>query len=274
MLRAWERKKLNERPIYLRSVFFMLAILQSACHLYYDYDKITLPPTKPKTEGSSEHLETAVLPSSQLKQSLPSLVNKIALRAAGMSIFGPIIYALFIRSAAWNCSLYFAEILWDVPKSRLSYVPPYHISLIIRSFTTGTLLISLWEVSNQVFSAYVAQEPLKREQPLTSESKDPNGSLLIGLKSKKEVLKVLYLLLILVQILITPVFRILGTCIHQPTLRSASEGHVLRHRPSRWFRMEPNNDTQPGQCSGCHQPYIRIPKPSPYQYTSTTARHH
>ncbi|KUJ12091.1 putative acetyl-CoA hydrolase [Mollisia scopiformis] len=43
----------------------------------------------------------------------------------------------------------------------------------------------LWEVGNAAFSVYVAQEPLKNERPITYESRDPNGSLLTGLKGKK-----------------------------------------------------------------------------------------
>jgi nucleoporin NDC1 len=62
------------------------------------------------------------------------------------------------------------------------------------------MMIFLWELSNAVFTLYVAQPPLKKDNPLTSETKDnagsyvtksqdPNGSLLNGLKSKKEVPK-------------------------------------------------------------------------------------
>jgi nucleoporin NDC1 len=36
---------------------------------------------------------------------------------------------------------------------------------------------------------FISKEPLKRGQPLTSEAKDPNGSLLTGLKAKKETVK-------------------------------------------------------------------------------------
>lgn len=165
----------------------MLAGLQSILHLYYDYDQVVLPTTTNNTESVPEQNLKKQSPVLQVRDDLPSLGRNIFLRAVGMSIFGPVLYALFIRSTAWKCSLYIAELLWDVPNSRLSYIPPYHISLIIRSFTSGSLLLTLWEVSNKVFSVYVAQEPLKKGQPLTSESKDPNGTLLIGLQSKREV---------------------------------------------------------------------------------------
>lgn len=60
------------------------------------------------------------------------------------------------------------------------------------------MLVMLWEVSNALFTLYVAEPPLKKGSPLTSEikdnagsvvtkSQDPNGSLLVGLRSKKDV---------------------------------------------------------------------------------------
>jgi nucleoporin NDC1 len=188
--RAWERKKLNERPIYLRSVFFMLATLQSLLHLYYDYDKVLLPPTQSKTESTTEQPQKEEHPLARIKALLPNLAQDLGLRAAGVSILGPIIYALFIRRTAWSCSLWLAELLWDVPASQLSYIPPYHISLILRSLSSGVFLLALWEASNALFGAYVAQEPIKKGQPLTSEAKDPNGALLNGLKSKRGTLRV------------------------------------------------------------------------------------
>ncbi|KAL6714877.1 hypothetical protein ACLMJK_007137 [Lecanora helva] len=57
------------------------------------------------------------------------------------------------------------------------------------SYILNVLLLTLWEFSNRLFGVYVAQEPLKKGQPLTSESKDPNGTLLIGLQVKREVLR-------------------------------------------------------------------------------------
>jgi nucleoporin NDC1 len=51
-------------------------------------------------------------------------------------------------------------------------------------------MIFLWDFSNFVFSLYVAQEPVKKDKPLTGDSPDPNGSLLNGLKSKKELVRV------------------------------------------------------------------------------------
>lgn len=52
------------------------------------------------------------------------------------------------------------------------------------------MLILMWEFANAAFSTYVSQEPLKNDRPITYESRDPNGSLLTGLKGKKLQTKV------------------------------------------------------------------------------------
>ena len=168
----------------------MLAVLQSGLHLYYSYDSVTLPVTQAKTDASSGQPPKQEHPLFQMRALLPTLALQIFIRAGGMAILGPIVYALFIRRAAWNCSLYFAALLWDVPVTQLSYIPPYHYSLILRSLVSGLLLITLWEFSNSIFSAYLIQEPMKREQPLTSISKDPNASLVNGLSAKREIIRV------------------------------------------------------------------------------------
>lgn len=56
--------------------------------------------------------------------------------------------------------------------------------------TEGTLLVVLWEFVNKTFDVYIAQEPLKNDLPITNDSTDPNGSLLNGLKSKKDTVRV------------------------------------------------------------------------------------
>ena len=200
--RQWERRKLNERPIYLRSVFLMFAMMQSILHLYYDYDRVPLPITpaleeqiSPQTRGLPAWFATRadilgpmfLWDSDNLAKSIP---QNIVLRTLVISISAPFIYAIFIRRAAWEWSLMFASLLWDVPASRLSYIPPHYPSLVYRSTTAGLLLVFLWQSSNALFTAHVARQPIKKDQPLSNESKDPSATLLNGLKSKKEIAKV------------------------------------------------------------------------------------
>ncbi|KAL9125305.1 MAG: hypothetical protein Q9217_005474 [Psora testacea] len=199
--KAWERKKLNERSIYLRSVFFMFAISQSLLHLYYDYDLIPLPITPPQADSIAPQARgfpawfastVDILKPMFLwdVNNMPiSISQNVLLRSLCISLLAPFIYGIFIRRTVWSWSSSFAALLWDVPPSRLSYVPPHYPSLIYKSMTAGVLLNFLWQSSNALFKAYVARPPIKNDQPLSSESKDPIGTLLNGLKSKKETPK-------------------------------------------------------------------------------------
>ena len=169
----------------------MLAIVQSFLHIYYDYDEVILPTQKIRNPTSIKDPHRAISPLMQLRKTIPSLWQGAVARTCATSLLGPVFYAVFIRRTAWTWTLYFARLVWDVPRaSEPARIPPYHISLILRSATSGFLLITLWELSNAVFTSYVSQEPLKGGNPLTDDSGDPNGSLLNGLKAKKELSKV------------------------------------------------------------------------------------
>ena len=190
--RPYERPRLNERPIYLRSFFFTLAVMQSMYHLYYDYDKVALPVAKSKSDTVADQQPPVIVsPLTRVRAALFQLSQTVLQRSLPMIVVGPITYSLLIRRTAWSWTLFFAKLLWKLPKSaEPPRIPPYHISLLLRSVSSSFLLIILWEASNAIFSAYVAQNPLKRGQPLTNDSRDPNGSLLSGLKSRKEAPKV------------------------------------------------------------------------------------
>lgn len=169
----------------------ILALLQTFLHLYYDYDSVYLPDYKKHGSAHQQRSVIVLAPRIQLQLIAPSLIQKVAIRSVLVSLVGPFVYAMFVRKTAWNWTLALARIVWDMPAAaEMSYIPPYHISLIIRCMGSSFLLILLWESSNAIFSAHVAQEPLKNGAPLTDQSKDPNGTLLNGLKSSKEIIKV------------------------------------------------------------------------------------
>lgn len=183
---------LNERPIYLTCFLYFLAIAQSGIHLYYDYDRIDMPITKTKPDASSDQRAHLIVPPAvQFKSRLPVLASSSLFRVVVMVSVSPFIYIYTIRAFAWNFTRFFAKIFWRLPKaSTLPDVKPFHMSVLLRTATSGLLLTILWEVGNALFSIYVAQEPLKNERPITYESKDPNGSLLTGLRGQKLQTKV------------------------------------------------------------------------------------
>lgn len=177
----------------------LLAIMQTMCHLSLDYDQISLPLNKAESKTVNgedqstmeKKLPPSVQPLEELKARVPSAIKNIVLQTVAITASAPILYALIIRNRAWDFSMFFARLFSDVaPVADLSYIPPYHISLIWRSLTSGFLLLLLWQSSNAIFSAFFTQEPLKRGQPLSAASADPNGTLIDGLMSKKEINRV------------------------------------------------------------------------------------
>lgn len=188
--RVHERAKLNERPIFLRSLYFILAAFQSFWHLYCDNDRIRLPITNRKPEASSEQgTHVVVSPFKQIKRQIPVVLRSSGIRVVLSVLSGWFVYWLLLRQFAWGWTVFFAKLVYDLPRSQAhaTGIPPYHIYLIFRSMLSSFLLMLLWESSTLLFTAFATEEPLKLGRPLTDASKDPNGSLLNGLKSKKEL---------------------------------------------------------------------------------------
>ena len=180
-----DRPTLNERPVYLTCYLLFLAIVQTGFHLFKDYDRIEMPVMKMKPTGSSG-TNLTVTPAAQMQSKYISLLGQSVTRAGVMVFISPIIYSLTTRNIAWTFNRALAKIFWNLPKSSaLPSIRPFHWSLLLSTGQAGFLLTMLWEVANALFSVYVAQEPLKNDRPITYESKDPNGSLLTGLKGKK-----------------------------------------------------------------------------------------
>ncbi|TKA81545.1 hypothetical protein B0A49_00459 [Cryomyces minteri] len=185
--RLHERSRLNERPIYLRTNFFTLAIAQSIVHLYRDYDRLVLPITSLKTAAASKEALQVAPPLAQIQKRLFNILVDSVLRGLVTTICGGFTYYLFLRSTVWSWTYTFGKYFASIPRAS----GPTGVSglgdMVLRVALEGVLLTLLWEVSNAAFAANVAQEPLKKGQPLTVDSKDPNGSLIAGLKAKKEV---------------------------------------------------------------------------------------
>lgn len=198
--RPYERPRLNENPILLRSLYLYLAFAQTCLHLYSERDTVRLSketekPNQELTAGNAE----APSPMAQLK----SRATPIATRSLNVSLLclvtiGPIYFA-FLRRSAWSWMYFFGRLFFrNLPKNAAPAGFIHMSSLVWQCASSCFMLVALWEVSNAVFSIYVAEPPLKKGSPLTSEikdnagsvvtrSQDPNGSLLNGLKSKKEV---------------------------------------------------------------------------------------
>jgi nucleoporin NDC1 len=108
----------------------------------------------------------------------------------GAWLFGTIFYFAGPRHLIWDWYYAFSRYVISLSKaSKPTGVAPF-MPLVFGFVIEGTLLVVLWQFVNKAFDLYIAQEPLKNDLPITNDSKDPNGTLLNGLKSKKDAVKV------------------------------------------------------------------------------------
>ena len=184
--------RLNERPIYLRAIFLMLALVQSCIHIYFDSSAVPIlvaPPPHPSSTEQSTHPTIRV--SESLKKDVLPIVTRCLKVAAATCLVGPFVYTLSMRNLLWSCQLAFAKLYYNLPRSdaRPSGYPPSRPWLMFTSFWVGFLLLFTWEASSFLFTTLLAQAPLKKGLPLSAGSKDPNGTLLNGVKSKTDTVK-------------------------------------------------------------------------------------
>jgi nucleoporin NDC1 len=208
----------------------MLALLQTVVHLYDDYDRVVRP-MRPDPGAADQRPRVVGRPMAQLQASAPVLLHRALLRSVVMNLVARVGYTLFLRGPAWTWMLSCARIVWEMPAAaEMSFIPPYHLSLLARACVSSFFLILLWESSNTIFGAFIAQEPLHKGVPVTNESPDPNGTLLNGLTSTKEVVKVgLSGYDSFADAHLIPDVCFLGTCSHQPAIRNEKNVHIRRH---------------------------------------------
>ncbi|KAI9158664.1 Nucleoporin NDC1 [Paramyrothecium foliicola] len=181
-----DRVRLNERPLFLVCYLVTCALLQTFCHYGWDYDRINLENGKKASVADQKGVSPTEgtlrtffgrLPCQAMRGITPSV-------AAWLLAFP--IYVSWLRPTVWSWTLMFMRPFYNMPKTNI--LPPnwpVDIYLFARCIVSGTLLNLIWASGNTAFSLFMVQAPLKNGKPLTSESKDPNGSLLNGLKSKK-----------------------------------------------------------------------------------------
>lgn len=187
--REYERIKLNERPLYLRYLFLLLAVAQAATHVCNDYDKIDVPAMTPRTTPARPARHSPK-PRHVLVAALPNMATRSASLAAVVWVAGSVLYFFGPRHVAWEYYYRFGRKIWTLSKtSKPTGLSPF-APLALQFVTEGTLLVLLWEFVNKAFDLYIAQEPLKNDRPITDDAKDPNGTLINGLKSKKDAVRV------------------------------------------------------------------------------------
>jgi nucleoporin NDC1 len=197
--RPYERPRLNENPIVLRSLYMYLAVLQTCLHLYSERDTVQLLEARETKKQGAQEEPKLLKPMDKIQKDAAGIAQwSFKVTVLGLASI-PIVYFSLLRGTAWSWTYFFGRLFFrnlpkNAPPAGLVHVGP----LIWQAASSSYMMVLLWEFSNAFFTLYVAQPPLKKESPLTSEIKentgsysakspDPNGSLLIGLKSKKEV---------------------------------------------------------------------------------------
>lgn len=199
---SYERPRVNENPMWLRCLYILLAFTQTSMHLALDYDRVPMEErSKEDVLPEQEDRARFRIPTSLLRLSkdLPQRLKSLGQIVVPTFVFSlPVYFGLGVRSLAWAWASWIAgQLVSDLPTNAS---PPgfVHAPLLLwQAFSSSLLLVSLWILSNAAFTEFIAEPPLKKGRPLTDEihgntlsrNKDPNGSLIRGLRAKKDVPK-------------------------------------------------------------------------------------
>lgn len=200
LIQSGDRARLNEKPIFYTTHFLLFGLLQGIMHIYRDDDRLLLGSVKLRNGGATPQDDQAVW-QTRLKTEIPALATLTAMQSAAALFVNVIIYhaalpnillGLTVRGVAWRTALMFFRTFYTLPKTNMVPASLAGVNgwMWLRCLLTGSMLLFMWLAGNKMFSMLLVRAPLKQGQPLTSESKDPNGSLLNGLKSKKLHIKV------------------------------------------------------------------------------------
>ena len=182
---------MNERPIFLRAFYLFLGAVQSVRHLYRDYDNLQIPVAKPNVKVYNQRIHPTQSTIVQARAQAVGILRGVVSVSLFTTLAFPFVYTLLFRSPFWSAHLIWAQLLFSLSRSsdHPSGFPPANPWMLFRCFWTGVFLLLLWESSSFIFTTLMAQEPLRKDEPLTAGLNDPNGTLLSGLKGKGEVAK-------------------------------------------------------------------------------------
>ena len=182
---------LNERPIYLRTFYSLLAITHAIRHLYYSHSTLHIP-ISPVPTPQTKDIRTHPIDDkyTQLKKQMLQVVTRCATASLAVAVATPFIYTMLLRQLMWKTHLSVAKPFFNLSRSnaRATGLPPIFGTMHV-TILTGFLLGFTWEMCSLLFRTYLRKEPVKKDLPLSAASKDPNGTLLNGLKAKRGIVK-------------------------------------------------------------------------------------
>ncbi|EXJ85199.1 hypothetical protein A1O3_05874 [Capronia epimyces CBS 606.96] len=186
---------LNERPIFFRLYALIMGLAYAGYHLYLGKSAFIIPvsklPATPAEEGknASTHPQDPI--QTRLQQSVRSALLRASIAAGSSLLVAVILNTVWLRQPLWQLHLMLAKPFFNLSRAnaRAAGFPPLGLFFLARSLLAGFLLVLTWELASVLFLTYLNQEPTKAGLPLSSSSKDPNGTLLNGLKAKRDVVK-------------------------------------------------------------------------------------
>ncbi|PHH75180.1 hypothetical protein CDD80_2592 [Ophiocordyceps camponoti-rufipedis] len=181
-----DRARLNERPLFLACYLMMCSLWQTLRHYRLDLDHVDFEIPKRKAEDRESDSEAQSGALDVISSQIPKVLSECGVQALWSLGSAFALYFACLRWFVWGWSMTVLRLFYSLPQSKIPPQSwPMDLFLMARCIYAGTLLFVIWSTGNTAFSLFMAKEPLKNGKPLTSESKDPNGSLLNGLKSKK-----------------------------------------------------------------------------------------
>ncbi|KAK4135674.1 hypothetical protein BT67DRAFT_455065 [Trichocladium antarcticum] len=187
-----DRARLNEKPIFLTTHLVLLGVYQTVVHLFKDVDRLSLGTARPQTENGNGKPEEGDSSTQvrRFRDELPAILVYTFNSSIASLIVSIAIYPLFLRATIWRTMMMFLRPIYNLPKTNMTpSTLPFSFSSLLRCWLVSMMLLFSWTAANTAFSLFLVKSPLKNGKPLTSDAKDPNGSLLNGLKNKKLSIK-------------------------------------------------------------------------------------
>ncbi|KAI1124139.1 nucleoporin protein Ndc1-Nup [Nemania abortiva] len=189
---ATGRSRLNEHAVFYTTNLVLLGLVQGILHVALDQDRLLLGTVETRRERERQRDGAAERPTPQpwankIGEWSPILAVRCGVLAITVAIANYAVLYSFLRQSAWRLSLWFFRFLYsDLPRYNLPPgTAPWSIWMLSRTIWASFLLALLWYFGEIALRIQLTREPLKQERPLTAESRDPNGSLLNGLRSRK-----------------------------------------------------------------------------------------
>lgn len=250
LVQSGDRARLNEKPIFYTTHCLLFGLLQGILHIYRDEDRLLLRPVKLKEDGPAAQDDKGTW-QTRLRNDVPALASMAAMQSAVGLGFSIVVYhaaslpnflgGLTMRDLAWRTALGFFRTFYTLPKTNMVPATLAGVNgwMWLRCFFTGFMLLFMWLAGIKMFSLLLVRAPLKLGKPLTSESKDPNGSLLNGLKSKKLHIKVSATVMLCsrLAILSTSGIRHVGARSYRQGFPKSTKGHIPGSGQEGWTNV-------------------------------------